>query len=283
MTAADPARVTFVDEQLKLLAPFDFVVVLLPTVPFGAVEVARGEDGALAATLAPRPPALPLTTEQEVAMKALDFVLEGPVWRRTAAPIDGALVDRVLHDVFGAGDDSMVDVRHGSRRAEHEAMVKLAAVRDRLRPLLTNLLGHEPATDADGDFVFEWQSTEVFVAPMAVPGMPVVIRVFAITNVGVSVNPDLALFIARLNFGLVFGRFALDLEHAAVWFSESLLGDFVTDEGFRYTVQTVAETANEWDDRIAQMFGGFTHATAPTTEVTSSRRKPGGGTDSGYL
>lgn len=279
------ARVAFLDEQLALLAPFDSIMALLPLQPYAAIEVAREEGGALVATLMPRPPAAAFTAEQIAVVRGLGFVLDGPLWRRQteAGPLDGAFVDQVLGQVYGAGEDAALDVHHGNHRAEHEATVKLTALRERLGPMLTDLLGHEPKVDADGDFVFEWDSTQVFVAPRVMPGAPVVIRVFAITNVGVNVSPELALFIARINFGLLFGRFALDLEHASVWFSESLLGEFVADEEFRYTVRTVAETANEWDDRIAQMFGGFTHATAPTTELESDRTKPGSGANGGYL
>lgn len=276
------ARVAFLDEQLTLLAPFESLMALLPKQPYAAVEVARAEDGGLVATLMPRPPEAAFAADQAARVAGLGFVLDGPLWRRHA-PIDGALIDRILREVFGAGDDAMLDVHHANHQAEHEAMIKLAAVRERLGPMLTEFLGHAPETDPDGDFVFDWDSTQVFVAPRVMPGAPVVIRVFAITNVGVNVSPELALFIARMNFGLLFGRFALDLEHASVWFSESLLGEYVADEEFRYTVRTVAETANEWDDQIAQMFGGFTHATAPTTELASDRTKPGSGGNGGYI
>lgn len=276
-------RASFLDQQIDLLDPFDFLLVILPEQPFAAVELARDEQGVLRATLAPRPPDLPLSAEQEAALKALDFEQSAPSWSRALDTDGGAvgrLIDQVLRTVFGAADEVTVDLRHGSRRAEHDAQVKLQALRGRLGPLLTDLLGHEPRVDADGDFVFDWGSTQVFVAPRAMPGAPLVVRVFAITNVGVAVSPELALFVARINFSLVFGRFALDLEHAAIWFSESLLGDFVTDDEFRYTVRMVAETANDWDDRIAQMFGGFTHTTAPNPNGDTRTPKPGEG---GYL
>jgi hypothetical protein len=90
----------------------------------------------------------------------------------------------------------------------------------------------------------------------------VVVRVFAITNVGVPVTPELGLFLARLNFGLMFGRFALDVERQAIWVDETLLGDHFTDEELRFTIDVVAKTADEWDDRLKQMFGGATYQEA---------------------
>ena len=57
----------------------------------------------------------------------------------------------------------------------------------------------------------------------------------------------------------MFGRFALDAEHAAIWFDETLLGDQLSDETLHATVGIVASTADEWDDRLKQMFGGVTY------------------------
>jgi len=126
------------------------------------------------------------------------------------------------------------------------------------------------------------RDVHVVVAPRVAPGGPVIVRVFAITNVGVAVTPDLGLFLARLNFGLMFGRFALDAEHHSIWFDETLLGDQFSDEELRFTIQVVASTADHWDDRLKQMFGGVTYQ-----EVLAGRAshvappvKPGQG---GYL
>jgi hypothetical protein len=123
---------------------------------------------------------------------------------------------------------------------------------------------------------------QVCVAPRVAPGGPAVARVFAITNVGVSVTPELGLFLARLNFGLMFGRFALDTEHPSIWFDETLLGDQFSDEELRFTIKVVATTADHWDDRLKQMFGGATHQEVLTGQVglKTPPVKPGQG---GYL
>ena len=55
----------------------------------------------------------------------------------------------------------------------------------------------------------------------------------------------------------------------------------LSDEEIRFTVRMVADTANEWDDRLAQMFGGTTHALLSTPEQAQRvPSKPGQG---GYL
>ena len=110
----------------------------------------------------------------------------------------------------------------------------------------------------DGDYLLPIDDVQVVVAPRSMPSGPVLVRVFAVTNVGVAVAPELGLFLARLNFGLMFGRFALDVEHQSIWFDETLLGDQFTDEELRFAIRIVATTADEWDDRLKQMFGGAT-------------------------
>jgi hypothetical protein len=87
--------------------------------------------------------------------------------------------------------------------------------------------------------------------------------VFAITNAGVNLSSELGLFLARLNFSLMFGRFSIDADNASVWFDETLLGEHVTEEELRFTVEMVAATANEWDAKIAGMFGGRVRAPEP--------------------
>jgi hypothetical protein len=111
------------------------------------------------------------------------------------------------------------------------------------------------------------------------PGGPVIVRIFAITNVGVPVTPELGLFLARLNFGLMFGRFALDAEHHSIWFDETLLGDQFSDEELRFTIDVVASTADQWDDRLKQMFGGATYqeALAERIQRPEALTKPGQG------
>ena len=85
--------------------------------------------------------------------------------------------------------------------------------------------------------------------------------------------------LARMNFGLMFGRFALDVEHNAIWFDETLLGEEFTDEGLRFAVRVVALTADEWDDRFKRQFGGVTYqeALAQGAAVNAPPVKPGRG------
>ena len=191
-------------------------------------------------------------------------------------------MQRLFTEVFGQKPGVALDVAHGSHRAEHEVQQKLATVRKRIESILTAMTGRSPEQDSDGDYVLAVDDVHVTVAPRAAPAGPVVVRVFAITNVEVTVAPELGIFLARLNFGLMFGRFALDTEHRSIWFDETLLGDQFSDEELRFAVRVVASTADEWDDRLKQMFGGATwqEVLTQSAEHEAPPTKPGQG---GYL
>ena len=265
---ADPAAArAFFQSEVESLEPFDFVALGPAGRPLHFVEVTRREDGRLELRIPGRPPILPpLPVPARAALHERGFSSEDPAdptqpWTREVADAAGAVerVQRVLVEVFGEKPDIALDVAHGSHRAEYEARKRLGEARAHVEKALAVICERKPEQDEDGDYLVPMGDVRVMVAPRIAPGGPAVVRVFAITNVGVSVTPELGLLLARLNFGLMFGRFALDVEHQAIWFDETLLGDQFTDEELRFTIQIVANTADAWDDRLKQMFGGATY------------------------
>jgi hypothetical protein len=283
----DPAARSFLLSEVDALEPFDFVAVSPAAAPLHLVEVARREDHRLEVQVPGRPPLLPELPEPvRSALRERGFRSEDPAdptrpWVReasdTAAAVD--LLQRVLGEVFGEKPELRLDVAHGSHKAEHVGKQKLAVVRGRIENVLKSVSERGVEQDGDRDYLLPLHDVQVVVAPRLAPGGPVIVRVFAITNVGVAVTPELGLFLARLNFGLMFGRFALDAEHRSIWFDETLLGDQFTDEELRFTIDVVASTADQWDDRLKQMFGGFTHqeALAQRNERGERLAKPGQG------
>ncbi len=279
----------FLLTEVEGLEPFDFVAVIPSGRPARMVEVTRSGPGGLEVRVPGRPPImaeLPVAVRsklRERGFSCTDPADRREPWTAEAPDASGAVrtVTSLLTDVFGEKPDAKLDIAHGSHRAEHEAREKLAAVRGRLERVLAQMLEHAPEQDADGDYVLPLGDVHVIVAPRATPAAAVVVRVFAVTNVGVNVVPELGLLLARLNFGLAFGRFALDAEHRSIWVDETLLGEHFSDEELRFTVEVVAKTADDWDDRLKQMFGGATYEEVLTTQVQPlPPRKPGEG---GYL
>jgi hypothetical protein len=262
------ARTAFLRSQVAALAPLDFVVVGLSTPPFDAVQVLKEADGTFVIELSARDAAVPYEPEQVTALAGLGLVppteSEPGGWQSPQGVGPSSVgdvvttVEGVLSKVFGLAADAAVDVRHGSEREARAAAARVAAIRATIEPVVAALSPEGKAVqDGDGDYVLDLGHVRVFVAPRALPGPPPpIIRVFAITNAEVTLTNELGLFLSRLNFSLMFGRFSIDAENASVWFDETLLGEHVTPEELRFTIEMVASTANEWDQKIASMFGG---------------------------
>ncbi len=281
---------TYLESEAASLEPFGFVALGSPGDLLRLVEITRDDDGALLVRVPGRPRPFPeLPVEVRTALAERGFRSEDPsdqkrAWcheHTEAAPaVEEAL--GVLHDVLGVPEDNPVDIAHGSHRAEHEAEVRLDGLRALVEPILTEILGRAPIQDEDRDYVCPINDVKIIVAPRATPDGHVILRVFAVTNVGVSITPELGLFLARLNFGLMFGRFALDADHQAIFVDETLLGDEVSPEEVRFTVKAVAEIADMWDDRLKEMFGGgtFRELEVAARDAHKPDLKPGHG---GYL
>ena len=289
MTDAVATRAFLVGE-VEALEPLSFLAIGPPGKVLSFVEVARDHEGALEVRVPGRPPGLPSLADTGVSLlRRRGFGSEKPddptqPWTRSARSADEAIeiARGLLVDLFGEKADGAIDVIHGSHHAEHEAREQLRALRARIEPMLEAIAGRGREQDPDGDYVLSVGDVRVVVAPRVMPkGVPVV-RIFTVTNVGVSVSPDLTVLLARLNFGLMFGRFVLDVAHATIWFDETLIGGNVGEEELRFVIELVASTGDFWDDRLKQMFGGITYQEALKSESGRSAlaQKPGQG---GYI
>lgn len=265
---SDPSAVRrFLLAEVEALEPFDFVAVVPTGRPLHLIEATRLEEGGLEVRVPGRPRFVPeLPVKQRGALGAHQFKGEKPddptkPWTRAVESPEAAVdaLFETLAEVFEEKPDAKLDIGHGSHKLEHEAQKKLDLTRTRIESIATDLCSGPPERDADGDFVLSIGEVHVMVAPRAMPDGEILTRIFAITNVGVTVSGELGLFLARLNFGMAFGRFALDVEHRAVWFDEMLLGEQFREKELRFAIEMVASTADQWDDRIKQMFGGVTY------------------------
>jgi len=286
MTRPESAR-EFLKSEIEELQPFDFVAAYPAQRPLHVVEVARSEAGALEVRIPARPPTVPPHTDEvraklgELGFESEDTSDPTRPWMKIAADADEAVTALlgVVVDVFGEKADAPLDIAHGSHKLEHEARERLAVARTRIEEIVAQRLGHPAERDDDGDYVLPVDDVHVTVAPRASVDGQVVVRVFAICNVGVNVAPELGLFLARLNFGLMFGRFALDTDRRAIWFDEALLGEQFREEELRFAIEVVAKTADQWDDPLKQMFGGATYqeVLAGRTGEPAPTVKPGAG------
>lgn len=258
---------TYFESEVEALESFEFVAIGPAGRAFHMVEVCRGENQGLEVRIPGRPPFIQtLSARERASLSERGFASDDPenmavAWKRSVKDADEAIqvARAVIHEIFEEKPDIRFDLIHGSHRAEHEAKLKLAEVRGHVESVLRDVIKKEPTQDADGDYLLPLGDVQVVVAPRSVPGGPTLVRVFAMTNVGITVTPDLGLLLARLNFSLPFGRFALDADRKAILFDETLLGDPLNQDALRFAIEVVSTTSDEWDDRLKQMFGGLTY------------------------
>jgi hypothetical protein len=281
---------SFVVDQLNRLRPHEFLTIGFSNTPLVGLEIGRTESNGFEVRVPPRLPSTPLTVPMRNNLVQAGFTSSNPAdplkpWIREATDVDDAIQHAIgaLHSVFDVTIDDTINLVHGSHQAEHEAAQRLDDLRARVAPQLATIIGYEPNVDAEGDFICPLDRTQVVVAPRVVPGAIALVRVIAITNTGVNVSPDLGLMLARLNFGLMFGRFALDTEHRAILFDETLLGEDITEDELRFTIDVVAETTSQWDTRFQQMFGGRTQQDFQEAERQAVAKPGHGATPSPYL
>jgi hypothetical protein len=142
----------------------------------------------------------------------------------------------------------------------------VVALREKIERTLSDLYeGY--VVDEHGIYVVGSQTARVFIVPTWLDEGPTVIRLFAITNLGVGVTTDLMSYLLAKNLEFVFGAFALDAEEGAVWFTHNLLGEFTAPEEIETTLAAVIETADEYDDEIKSMFGGRLYTEGPELSV----------------
>ena len=274
--------------EVESLESLDFVALVPSGQPLETVQIGRGDADEFIVAVPGRPPIAPelgidvRSKLRERGFSSQDAAKRANPWIRVIpdAAAGVALGLALLNEVLGIAPELDLDIVHGTRKPEFEASKKLKEVRARVESLLTRIVDSPIVQDDDGDFLLDIGDVRVTVAPRAVPHGPVIVRVFAVTNVNVTVSPELGILLARLNFGLMFGRFALDTDHSAIWFDDTLLGEHFSDEELRFAVDVVSSTADEWDDRLKQMFGGLTYQEVLKSSGSGNAPpvKPGEGT-----
>jgi hypothetical protein len=141
----------------------------------------------------------------------------------------------------------------------------VVALRELVETTLAGTGGY--LVDDHGSYVVGMQSARTFIVPTWLENGMTVLRVFAITNLGVPVTAELTRWLLDMNRQFVFGAFALDVENGAVWFNHNLLGSFAAPEELEATIGAVIETADRFDDEIKNRFGGRLYVEAAEDAV----------------
>jgi hypothetical protein len=144
-------------------------------------------------------------------------------------------------------------------KGEPEAMIKLRET------IETQLAGMTESYEVDdnGSYVLPLQTCPAFVVPTWIPEGPSVVRIFAITNLGVPVTAELTSYLLTKNLDFVFGAFGVEVEDGAVWFVHNILGEYLDPQELEASLGAVATTADEYSQEIKDKFGGRLYKEAP--------------------
>lgn len=144
-------------------------------------------------------------------------------------------------------------------------------LREHVGGLLRAILGGYEV-DAWGNFTFRHDQARVFITVGPSPIGPQV-GVLSVTNLDVTLSPELGQFLLATNHQLGFGAFSYDPENQAVWLRHTLLGTTLDGPELQSAVAAVASTAAHFDDAIRDRFGGRAFHDVPD-DVQQRTRPP---------
>lgn len=112
------------------------------------------------------------------------------------------------------------------------------------------------SVDDEGDFMFPFESVITWVRPTHWEGGRTLVRVWAITNIGMRVDGELTRFLLTSNAKLGLGGFRLDESTPAVLLVHTLLGDYLDRAELAAAVGSVTGAADQLAREIKARFGG---------------------------
>jgi hypothetical protein len=112
------------------------------------------------------------------------------------------------------------------------------------------------SVDDAGDFMLDTGGAITWIRPLEWSNARTLVRVWAITNVGVDADGGLPRFLLEANAKIAIGGFRLDERGPAVVLVHSLLGDYLNRAELGVAVGSVAGTAAEYAPQIKERFGG---------------------------
>ncbi|HXU45328.1 MAG TPA: YbjN domain-containing protein [Thermoanaerobaculia bacterium] len=126
----------------------------------------------------------------------------------------------------------------------------------RVREYLSELFDDPYCDPEEGHFYVRYGSTvlEISVEPYGEDEAVVVIMSYCVQ--GVELAEELFVLLLELNHQMAFGHFSL-IDHD-IFFSHSLLGRDLEPRDLLRMITAVAGTADDWDDRIVEKYGGQT-------------------------
>lgn len=83
-----------------------------------------------------------------------------------------------------------------------------------------------------------------------------VVRAYSWVVTGAESTPELRQYLLEENYNMRFGGFAQEPGTGDILFTHAILGEGMDTDEFMWTLMAVSNTADEYDDKIVQRFGG---------------------------
>ena len=130
---------------------------------------------------------------------------------------------------------------------------------ERTAMLLEQIFGEDVRREEDQRAFTVWRGGSTFarITVHAMTGYHSAVLVDAPVVFDVEPSEELCRFLLEANEGLLFGGFALT-QDSAVIFRHSILGDSMDPDELAASVSLVLATADDYDDRLVERFGGRT-------------------------
>lgn len=136
-------------------------------------------------------------------------------------------------------------------------------VKGKVQRILADELG-SVEIDRDGDFIVKHESTMVFVSVFAFndddEDSDIVVRCLAPMVTGVPLTPEVFKWVAvdgqRFHFGSCFITPEEDPANGWIYFKYAIVGNDLDSNELLSAVYRTAFTANDFDDKLKEQFGG---------------------------
>ena len=135
-------------------------------------------------------------------------------------------------------------------------------VKGKVQRILADELG-SVEIDRDGDFIVKHESAIVFVSVAAFndkEDSDIVVRCFAPMVTGVPLTPEVFRWVAvegqRFTFGSCYIRPEENSANGWIYFRYSIVGNDLDSNELLSAVYRTAFTANDFDDKLKEQFGG---------------------------
>jgi hypothetical protein len=133
---------------------------------------------------------------------------------------------------------------------------QVLVLKDKVQRYLNDAVGRVEI-DRDGDFTFQFGSSRIFIRCDALGEEHSVVRFTMLLLIDVPPTPELYRYVATEG-SYTFGHLAIGEQdgRATIFYSHSLLGDYLDPEEFHAAVGAMVNTGDDLDNQLKQMFGG---------------------------